>query len=355
MSGPLDTAGPVRPGEALDEAKLEAFLRNALGLLDGPLAIEQYRNGHSNLTYLIHLGPRELVLRRPPFASRVKSAHDMSREYRVLSRLCEVYPQAPRPVLFCEDQSVLGAPFYLMQRIKGQILRGKPPEGVTVSPETARACCLSFVRNLAVLHGIDYQAVGLAELHRPGNYTERQVLGWAERYQKAKTDEIPSIDAAIAWLEERIPEDTGTVLIHNDYKFDNLVLDPDDWTRIIGVLDWEMTTVGDPLMDLGTSLGYWAEATDPEGLQGTQCFLTSLPGSLTRAQLVEEYSRLTGRDTSNMLFYYIFSLVKIAGIVQQIYYRYVTGSTKDERFRGLIFVVGMLGQMAGEALEKNRF
>jgi aminoglycoside phosphotransferase (APT) family kinase protein len=354
MNELIDSPGPVRQGEELDPAKLRGFLIETLGPVQGPVQIEQFRKGHSNLTYLIQFGDRELVLRRPPFASKVKTAHDMTREYTVLSHLCEVYPPAPRPVAFCDDESILGAKFYLMERIKGVILRGKPPAGIEVSPENARQCCLAFVRNLAALHQIDYRAAGLADLYRPGWYVQRQVLGWAERYAQSKTDEVPSIDAAIAWLKERIPEDTASVLIHNDYKFDNLVLDPHDLTRIIGVLDWEMATIGDPLMDLGTALGYWAEDRDPSMLQGVQSFLTSLPGALTRMELAEEYARLTGRDVSRILFYYVFSLLKIAVIVQQIYYRYVKGTTKDERFAGLIFAVGLLGRLAVAAIENQQ-
>jgi aminoglycoside phosphotransferase (APT) family kinase protein len=240
-----------------------------------------------------------------------------------------------------------------MERVRGVILRSEPPPGIEIAPETARRCCLSFIENLAALHQLDYRAVGLDDLYRPGWYVQRQVLGWAERYEQSKTDDIPMIDATVAWLKERIPKDTGVTLIHNDYKFDNLVLDPDDLTRIIGVLDWEMATVGDPLMDLGTSLGYWVEAKDPSGMQGAQCFLTSLPGSLTRMQIAEQYNKLTGRDISNILFYYVFSLLKIAVIVQQIYYRYVKGSTKDERFATLIFMVGVLGNIAVNAIEKG--
>ncbi len=353
MADLLDQAGPVRDGEELDLEKLHAFLTATLGACSGTTEIEQFRKGHSNLTYLIRFGGRELVLRRPPFASKVKSAHDMNREYTVLSHLCEVYPPAPRPVAYCEDALVLGAPFYVMGRVQGAILRGRAPQGLVVSPEQARACCLAFVRNLAALHTIDYQAAGLESLYRPGWYTQRQVLGWADRYEKSKTDRIPSIERTIAWLKERIPPDTGVAMIHNDYKFDNLVLDPNDLTRIVGVLDWEMATVGDPLMDLGTSLGYWAEPKDPSGLQDAQCFLTSLPGSLTRLELAEAYGEITGRDVSNILFYYVFSLLKIAVIVQQIYYRYVQGSTKDERFAGLIFIVGVLGQIAEGAIERE--
>jgi len=204
---------------------------------------------------------------------------------------------------------------------------------------------------LSGLHRLDYEAAGLGSLYKPGRYVERQVLGWAKRYTGSQTDETPTIDTTVAWLKGHIPQDTDTVLIHNDYKFDNFVLDPNDLARIVGVLDWEMATIGDPLMDLGTSLGYWVEADDPGGLAGTQCFLTSLPGSMTRMELAEQYAEETDRDISNILFYYVFGLLKIAVIVQQIYYRYVHGATKDKRFASLIFIVGLLGQIAVNAIE----
>lgn len=354
MNPLLDTAAPPRSGEEIDAGKLAEFLAATFGPIGGPVEIEQFRKGHSNLTYLVRFDGRELVLRRPPFGSQVKTAHDMSREYTILSKLAGAYAPAPKPAAICEDESILGAKFYLMERIVGWVPRSKPPEGMEIAPETARACCRSFIENLAALHALDYRALGLDALHRPGWYAQRQVLGWADRYEKSKTDDVSSMVSTIDWLKERIPADTGLALIHNDYKFDNLVLDPADPARIIGVLDWEMSTIGDPLMDLGTSLGYWAEGNDPPGLRDAQCFMTGLPGSMTRMELAEEYARITGRDISNILFYYVFSLFKIAVIVQQIYYRYVQGNTNDERFAGMIFIVAFLGDRAIQAIDCQR-
>ena len=353
MSGPIDEAGPVRETEQLDTTKLEDYLRKTIGEFQGPVAVEQFRQGHSNVTDRVRAGGRDLVLRRPPFSSKVKTAHDMNREFTVLSHLREVYGPAPRPVAFCDDESVIGAKFYLMERVKGVILRGRKPAGLEVTPEMARQCCRSFIENLADLHNLDYKAAGLEALYKPGHYAQRQVLGWCERYEGSKTDDIPDIDATAAWLKERIPEDTGAALIHNDYKFDNLVLAPDDLTRIVGVLDWEMSTIGDPLMDLGTSLSYWVEANDPDEMKPVQCFLTSAPGSLSRRELAGEYAKLTGRDVSNILFYYVFGLLKVAVIIQQIYYRYAKGATQDERFAPLIFMVRLLGQTAVRAIDKG--
>jgi aminoglycoside phosphotransferase (APT) family kinase protein len=326
-----DQAGMVRAGEALDIARLEPFLQERFAST-GNVSVEQFPSGHSNLTYLVRLGSRELVLRRPPFGSKVRSAHDMSREYRVLSKLHAAYPVAPKALLYCDDPSILGAPFYLMEPIHGIILRRDPPAGVPFPPETARRLSEAFIDNLARLHSPDYAGVGLADLGKPQGYLERQVKGWIERYHNSKTHDLPEVDLISAWLTERMPVSPEATLIHNDYKYDNLVLDPDDATKIVGVLDWEMCTVGDPLTDLGTALAYWADPQDPKDLQEIRSAPTTLPGTLTRAQLVERYAAATGRDTANIVFYLTFARFKVAVIIQQIYYRYAQGLTQDVRF-----------------------
>ncbi|NUM55727.1 MAG: phosphotransferase family protein [Candidatus Hydrogenedentes bacterium] len=352
-SASIDSTAAIRNGEELNAAALEAYLHNAVDGAIGPLSIEQFPSGHSNLTYLLRLGDRELVLRRPPFGSKVKSAHDMGREYKVLSHLHPVYSPAPRPLLYCEDESVIGAKFYVMERIKGAIFRAKKPADLTLTPDVVRGCCRSLIENLADLHAIDYTKIGLEELYKGSHYVERQVNGWAERYKGSQTDEISEIDQVFAWLKERIPADTGTVLVHNDYKFDNIVLDPGDITKIVGVLDWEMATIGDPLADLGTALGYWIEPDD-DAMKVVQCFMTTEPGALTRMQLAEIYAQRTGRDVSNILYYYILALMKLAVIVQQIYFRYKQGLTTDERFASMIFMVAVLGQKAAASIESGR-
>jgi len=327
-----DQTTAVRPGEELDLAKLEPFLRAHYPNDSGALIVRQYPSGHSNLTYSVHLGSREMVLRRPPFGSKVKTAHDMGREYRVLSRLHAHYPPAPHVLLFCDDASVLGAPFYLMNPIHGVILRRDIPSGLNFSPETARRVCDSFLDNLALLHSLDYNAVGLADLGKPQGYLERQVRGWIERYHGSKTHDIPEVETIAKWIQQHMPGSSGAALIHNDYKYDNVVLDPNDLARIIGVLDWEMCTIGDPLTDLGSALAYWVDANDPPEILETRWGPTTYPGSLTRAQLVQRYAQKTGRDVSEMAFYLVFARFKIAVIVQQIYYRYQQGLTHDERF-----------------------
>lgn len=347
-----DKPAPVRAGEELDAAKLEALLKAALPELQGPLEIRQFPSGFSNLTYLLQFGDRGLVMRRPPFGSKVKSAHDMGREHRVLSALHKVYPCAPKPLLFCDDPSVIGADFYVMERISGVILRKEKPAGFDANPALVQRCCEGFIRTLADLHAIDYEKAGLGELRKEGSYVERQVMGWIKRYRGSQTDDIPAIDQIAAWLEADYPEDTGAVIVHNDFKFDNVILDENDLSRVAGVLDWEMCTIGDPLMDLGTTLAYWTQKED-SAMGIVQCFLTTEPGSMTRRELADRYSEMSGRDVSKIVFYYVFALLKLAVIVQQIYYRYKQGLTKDERFAPLIFMVGALGQKGVEVLERG--
>jgi aminoglycoside phosphotransferase (APT) family kinase protein len=330
-----DKPGSIRPGEELDLGKLEAFLRPHFPGETDTFIVQQFPSGHSNLTYSVQLGDRKLVLRRPPFGSKVKSAHDMGREFRVLSKLHAVYPPAPEVCLYCEDASVVGAPFYVMEPISGIILRREPPPGLAFMSNTARSVCESFVDNLARLHSIEYAAIGLGDFGRPVGYLERQMRGWIERYYGSKTHEIPEVDKISDWMQKNLPTAGAATLIHNDYKFDNVVLDCGDLTRIIGVLDWEMCTVGDPLSDLGTALAYWVEAGDPDELQKLRWGPTNYPGSMTRDELVQRYAQTTGCDAANMVFYLVFARFKVAVIVQQIYYRYHQGLTKDPRFAAM--------------------
>jgi aminoglycoside phosphotransferase (APT) family kinase protein len=346
----IDGTRAVRPGEELDARALAQFLGW------DEVRVTQFPSGHSNLTYLVEGGaqghPRQLVLRRPPFGSKVKTAHDMGREHRILSRLHAVYPPAPKPVAYTEDTAIIGAPFYVMERIVGVILRRDPPPSL-LPPETAHALGEAFVDNLATLHGLDYRAAGLGELGKPEGYVERQVRGWAERYRNARTDEIVEMEFLEKWLGEHMPKESGAALIHNDYKYDNLVLAPDDLTRIIGVLDWEMSTVGDPLMDLGTALSYWVHADDPPELQAVRMCATTVPGSLRREELLARYRERTGRDIPDIMFYYCFALFKSCGVVQQIYYRYKQGLTHDERFGAMIHAVRALSATAVRAIERG--
>ena len=355
----LDAAAPIREGERLDDAtlaKLEAWLRERAPLRNtsGDLEVLQFRAGYSNLTYLLRLGERELVLRRPPYGAKIKSGHDMSREYNVLSKLAPAWPKAPAPLAYCEDAELLGAPFYVMERLQGIILRRSLPKGLAYDEAGARALSESLIDGLAELHGLDYAAAGLAELGRPEGYVSRQVEGWTARYHKAKTDEHAPLEAAMEWLARSMPAEAGATLIHNDYKYDNVVLDPGEPTRIIGVLDWEMCTLGDPLMDLGTTLGYWVEAGDDPRARMMAFGPTQIPGSLTRAELVARYAEKTGREIEDPVFYYVFGLFKIAVIIQQIYARYKKGLTKDPRFAPLGHFVGLLGEVAAARIDDGK-
>lgn len=351
----MDKPEPVRQGEELPVEALVAYLENHIPGLDrSTFEVTQFPSGHSNLTYLLRAGDRELVLRRPPFGAKIKSAHDMSREYTILSHLVQVYPKVPRPLVYCEDDSVMGAPFYVMERLHGIILRGALPGGLDLNAATMRSLSENFIDNLVDIHRVDVRDAGIGDLGHPEGYVKRQIEGWTQRYLNAQTDDIPDIHRAAKWLAENLPEESGGALIHNDYKYDNLVLDPQDLTEIIGVLDWEMATIGDPLMDLGTSLGYWIDPDDPPEMQALAFGLTTIPGNLSRVELAERYARRTGGDLSNLTFYYVYALFKIAGIVQQIYARYKAGYTHDERFAGLIYAVHVLGRMAVQAIAGNR-
>ena len=350
----LDRARPIRAGEELDLKPLEAYLHDKLGGTLGPLSVDQFPSGHSNLTYLIRLGDHELVLRRPPFGNRVATAHDMGREFQVLSKLSKVYAPAPKPYLFCDDEDVIGAPFYVMERRHGIVLRRKLPAGLELSPVIARRLSERLIDNLAKLHLLDYEAAGLGDLGKPEGYVERQVKGWHGRYQKSQTDAWQEFDQAGAWLLDSIPGEAGAGLVHNDYKYDNLLLDPDDLTHIVAVLDWEMCTVGDPMMDLGTALAYWVEAGDPKPFREQAFGPTAVPGSMTRRELADRYAEVTGTDVGDLTFYVVFGLYKLGVIVQQIYWRYTQGLTQDPRFAHLNQMVDLLGQMAAGMIARDR-
>jgi aminoglycoside phosphotransferase (APT) family kinase protein len=328
-----DTA-PVRPDEQIDVAALEGYLRGRLPEAEGPLTVEQFPGGHSNLTYLLRFGREEFVLRRPPLGPVPPTAHDMTREYRVLSALWPVFPPAPRPYLLCEDPSIIGATFYVMERRRGIIIRQEWPHELGSDPATRRRVSEALVDAMAALHAIDYGAIGLGGLGRPDGFVRRQVKGWAERWERAKDREVTAIDELARWLAERIPTLTAATLVHSDLKLDNTMLDPADPGRVVAVLDWEMCTTGDPLVDLGTLLCYWVEAGDPYPRSESVVQVTSLPGFYTRDEVVERYRQRSGRDVSKIAFYEIFALYKTAVVVQQIYIRWKRGQTRDARFAG---------------------
>ncbi len=345
---------PIRQGEELNEANLNTFLRENLGAKSDEIVVEQFPAGSSNLTYCVSIGDEEYVLRRPPFGNQVKSAHDMSREFNVLSKLSKVYKPAPKPLLYCADEAVIGSEFYLMERRKGLIIRGKSPESLETSKDLQRKVCESFIENLAGLHALDYKKIGLENLGKPEGYAQRQVEGWTKRYFKAKTDENRELEKSIEWLSQNIPETSGASLVHNDYKFDNVMLNAENLTEIVAVLDWEMTTIGEPLMDLGTTLGYWMSKEVGQELLSMPFNPRVLMENMTRCELVEMYAEKSGRNTSGMLFYYVFGTFKIAVIAQQIYFRFAKGFTQDKRFATFNHFVNALGKIALSAIDKEK-
>jgi aminoglycoside phosphotransferase (APT) family kinase protein len=347
----IDKAKDIRKGEELDLSKLTNYLTDHLDGFSGSIEVSQFPSGFSNLTYLVKDGDQEYVLRRPPFGANIKGGHDMNREFKVLSALKPVYSKVPKPVLFCDDQTVMGADFYMMERVKGVILRSLPPKDLALTPTVMRSISEACIDNLADLHTMDLKAAGLTDFGKPDGYTQRQVEGWIGRYYKAETDQLESMNLVADWLQKNIPEQKYVSFIHNDYKYDNLVLNPEKLDEIIAVLDWEMSTVGNPLMDLGTSLAYWAQADDSEALKPFS--LTWLPGNYTRNELVERYAEKTGFDLKDQVFYYVFGAFKIGVIIQQIYARYKKGLTQDPRFANLIYAVKACGANAVKALERD--
>lgn len=356
----LDHPAAVRPGEELDVDRLAAYLQKNLPGRAGSLTIEQFPGGYSNLTYLLRIGdqnselsqPRELVLRRPPFGANIRGGHDMGREYRILAALAGTYGKVPRPVLYCEDENVLGAPFYVMERVRGVILRNKLPSGMHLDPAMMRKICLSLIDSMVELHALDVQAVGLGDLGNPEGFAARQVAGWTRRYQNAITDDCPDLEPLTTWLAGHLPARSDAALIHNDFRYDNAILDPADLSHILAILDWEMATIGDPLTDVGVTLAYWAEPEDPQVLR--QFGLTSMPGNLDRQQFLQQYAERSERVISDFLFYYVYGLFKNAVIVLQIYARYRQGKTQDPRFGGLIHIVRACNEMAQRALDQHK-
>ena len=324
---PASDTAPVRPGEELDVQRLSAYLQGKIPGAENGIAIEQFPSGHSNLTYLIRADNVEYVLRRPPFGPIPPKAHDMAREYNVLCAIHPVFPQAPRVFHLCEDTTVIGANFFIMERRHGIVLRDAPPHDA--GPSYARKVSEGFADCLIQLHNIDLAAHGLTALGRPDGFLERQVRGWADRWTRAKTEEIPAMEFVIAWLGERVPVPQRPAFVHNDYKLDNLMLNTEDPGRVEAVLDWEMATTGDPLVDLGLALCYWSPPTSLGAINA----VTAGRGWFTRDQFVDRYANGTGLNVSNLRYYEVFGAFKLAVILQQIYYRFHAGHTRDERFR----------------------
>ncbi|TFE00670.1 phosphotransferase family protein [Jeotgalibacillus salarius] len=323
----------VKEGEGLDLGVLETFLRRKLDLPDGTLDLKQFWAGHSNLTYQLTIGDWEAVLRRPPLGPVAPKAHDMNREFKILSELQPLFSPAPKPVLFSDDESIVGSPFFIMERKRGIVLDTSFPEGVEVTPEICRGLSQTMVDRLVELHAIDYTKTGLVEISNPDGFMERQVHGWIGRYERAKTDEIPEAERLQQWMMEHIPVSQAPTVIHYDYKLNNAMF-TDDLTEMVGLFDWEMSTVGDPLADLGAAMSYWIQHDDPHLLKHGlgKPSVTVNEGFMTRNEFIEAYAKKSGRDVSNMDFYLTFAYFKLAVICQQIYFRYQKGQTNDQRF-----------------------
>lgn len=349
-----DQASQIRTGEELDAAAVDRYLKSQIEGLQGTPQIRQFPGGASNLTYLVAYPDQEFVLRRPPFGVKAKSAHDMGREYRIINQLNDGFPYCPKAYAHCTDESVIGCEFYVMERVNGVILRADLPPELGLDADSTRALCKSFIDKFVDLHNVDYQACGLGDLGKPEGYVERQIEGWISRYNKAITPDAPKWESVMAWLRAKMPPDHHKPgLVHNDYRFDNVILDPDNPMQIIGVLDWEMTTIGDPLMDLGNTLAYWIQADDPAPVQAMRRQPSHAPGMLTRQEFADYYAERAGIEINNLDYYYTYGLFRLAGIVQQIYYRYYHGQTQDQRFAAFIGMNKLLEQMSLQVIDQS--
>lgn len=347
---------PIRKGEELDLTKIEAFLRSQFhDLPDAPLTVDQFGFGRSNLTYQIKIGDWEAVLRRPPLGPVAPRAHDMKREFTILKELHPHYHQAPKPYALA-DEHVIGSPFIVMERKRGIVLEDKFPEGVEVTKELCRNISESIVDGLVALHAVDYTKTKLKDITKPEGFLKRQVEGWINRYERAKTDDVQEIEQLKKWMMSHIPVSPEPTIVHYDFKLNNVMFNH-ELNELIGVFDWEMTTVGDPLADLATSLTFWIEKNDSPLIKKdeNQVPITSYDGFITREEFMEAYSRKSGRDVSNMNFYLTFAFFKLGVISQQIYYRWKKGQTQDERFNGLNRYVNNLMQYAHETVRKNLY
>ena len=326
----------VRKGEELPEVKLKEFLkkRKLINSTESELFVKQFTHGYSNLTYLLSIEDKEYVLRKPPVGA-IKRGHDMSREFKVQSGVQKGFSKVPKMYAYTDDASILGSEFYIMEKVEGIILNYKEAKSRNIPANDYKTIANSWLDTFVELHQLDYNAIGLSDLGRPEGYVERQVTNWGKQYLKAATDDVPAAQMVMKWMQENQPKEYEHCLIHNDYKYDNVVFKDSSWKEITSVLDWEMATLGDPLMDLGTSLGYWTVATDHDFVKQGIPSPTIFDGNPIRSEIVEMYAQKSGRDIQNIVFYYAFGLFKIAVIAQQIYYRYSKGLTTDPRFANL--------------------
>jgi aminoglycoside phosphotransferase (APT) family kinase protein len=343
----IDKAGQVRKGEELNLKKLVPWLEEHIPNLKGEPTVTQYSGGASNWTYCLSY-PKEngfshdVILRRGPKGTKAKGAHNMGREFRLQAALKPVYAYVPEMLGHCEDESVIGAEFYVMEKLSGLIPRMNLPKGITLTPTTTHRLCQNALDSLIELHKVDYKSAGLDHLAKGEGYTQRQIEGWTTRYSKAKTWNVPNAKYIIHWLQNNMPSHEHICLTHNDFRFDNLVLDANEPTKILGVLDWELATLGDPLMDLGNSLAYWVQADDDKVAKATRRQPSHLPGMLSRKEVIAYYLEKTGFKVDNFAFYEVYGLFRLAAIVQQIYYRYHHKQTDNPAFKHMWFFVHYL-------------
>jgi aminoglycoside phosphotransferase (APT) family kinase protein len=343
MTARLDEAGEVRDEDRLDAGNIDAFLKQHVSDLQGPPVIRQFPGGASNLTYLIRYGERELVLRKPPAGVKAKSAHDMLREARVMAALKPHYPFVPAILASCDDHAVLGSDFYVMERLRGIILRRDLPADLSLDTAGVRQLCLDFIDRLVELHQVDVSRPDVAAIGKGEGYIGRQVSGWGQRWHQALTEDTDPVEDVILWLAEKQPSrETAICVIHNDYRFDNVVLG--SAFDIIGVLDWEMTTLGDPMMDLGGSMAYWIQADDEPMYHALRRQPSHVPGMLTRREVVAYYGERSGWSVDNFDFYEVFGLFRLMVILQQIYRRFVLAQTTNPRFAEFGDAVAYLGR-----------
>jgi aminoglycoside phosphotransferase (APT) family kinase protein len=326
----------VRQEDRFDVAAMHAWLRTYINMDELPEVL-QFRSGASNLTYLLRYPDRELVLRKPPVGTKAVSAHDMKREFLIQSRLKPVFPLVPSMIAMCEDHLIMGSDFYVMERVVGPIFRRDIPESVTAHDIAVMAD--SLINGLVQLHAVD--ASILAELNKGLGYVQRQVEGWSKRYRNALTDDVPDGEKVMAWLEANRPDDVDSCIIHGDWRIDNVVFDLEN-SHIAGVLDWELATVGDPLMDLGSALAYWVDRGDEPAFAALRRQPSDLPGMPTREEFVARYLQLSGRRCDDFTFYEVFGLFRLAVIIQQIWARYSAGQTTNPAFAGFGGAVNIL-------------
>lgn len=353
LRGETADARAVRAGEELNRAALADYLRGKVEGAESGVSIAQFPSGHSNLTYLVTAGQCEYVLRRGPLGPVPPKAHDMAREHRVLAAVGPHFPEAPRVVHLCQDASVIGAVFFLMERRRGVVLRDRVPAEIAAAANYPARISEAFVRCLVRLHAVNVSDEKLQALGKPDGFLERQVEGWAERWQRAKTEEIPAMDAVIDWLRKQLPASGEPTIVHNDYKLDNVMLPVGEVDRVEAVLDWEMTTIGDPLADLGLTLCYWCWVHQAEGSGSVVPTITAQPGWFGREEFVTRYAELSGRDVARAAYYEVLGVFKLAVILQQIYYRYHRGQTQDARFAHFDQRVAALVAVAAGLAEKS--